>query len=533
MHLYSISQKHRIRLKARVGDEDMDGAEIDSVTSIWPGMNWLEREVWDMSGVRFRGHPDLRRILMYPEFEGHPLQRIVSGRPARSRSSNTAPKKRRGCLSTRSSRSVPTRACPSAGSGRRREPTPTRAIMEPLDIDLDEGELELPAEPMHLNMGPSHPAMHGTVRIVLELSGETIVKADVQIGYLHRGFEKMCERGTWAQVFPYVDRLNYVSPMLNNVGYALAVEKLCGLSVPERCQWYRMALGELARISDHLTCTGAMAMELGAFTPFLWFVKAREMVWDILEEETGARLTHSFGRIGGMAKPPSPDFKGMCARGPRAHPAARRGGRADAAQEPHLHRPPPERRSDQRRRRPWGSDGRARACARPGVAYDIRKAHPYLKYDEVDFDVPVGTRGDTLDRFLVRLGEIRQSKRIIEQSLERMADDGPINCDDPRVMLPEKMDVYTTIEATIQHFKLVMEGAKVPAGEVYSYTEGGNGELGYYLVSDGSGTPYRVRIRPPCFQITGGLHRLIEGRMLSDIVPTFGALNMIGGECDH
>src|SRR5213082_1877718 len=156
--------------------------------------------------------------------------------------------------------------------------------MEPIDADLEETELELPSEPMHLNMGPSHPAMHGTVRIVLELSGETIVKSDVQIGYLHRGFEKMCERGTWAQVFPYADRLNYVSPMLNNVGYALAVEKLCEIQVPDRCQWYRMILGELARISDHLTCTGAMAMELGAFTPFLWFVKAREMIWDIVEE---------------------------------------------------------------------------------------------------------------------------------------------------------------------------------------------------------------------------------------------------------
>src|SRR5262249_14507358 len=185
-------------------------------------------------------------------------------------------------------------------------------LMAPLDMELEEGELELPAELMHLNMGPSHPAMHGTVRIVLELSGETIVKADVQIGYLHRGFEKMCERGTWAQVFPYADRLNYVSPMLNNVGYALAVEKLCEIQVPDRCQWYRMMLGELARVSDHLTCTGAMAMELGAFTPFLWFVKAREMVWDILEEETGARLTHSFGRIGGMANPPTPALKEMC-----------------------------------------------------------------------------------------------------------------------------------------------------------------------------------------------------------------------------
>jgi NADH-quinone oxidoreductase subunit D len=404
--------------------------------------------------------------------------------------------------------------------------------MEPLDLDLEEGELELPAEPMHLNLGPSHPAMHGTVRIVLELSGETIVKADVQVGYLHRGFEKMCERGTWAQVFPYVDRLNYVSPMLNNVGYALAVEKLCGLSVPDRCQWYRMALGELARISDHLTCTGAMAMELGAFTPFLWFVKAREMVWDILEEETGARLTHSFGRIGGMAKPPTPDFKGLCAAAlPKILDLVEEGEKMLLKNRIFIDRL-------QNVGPISGADAIALGWTGPclrstGVAYDIRKAHPYLKYDEVDFDVPVGTRGDTLDRFLVRLDEIRQSKRIIEQSLARMADEGPVNCDDPRVVLPEKMDVYTTIEATIQHFKLIMEGAKVPAGEIYSYTEGGNGELGYYLVSDGTGTPYRVRIRPPCFQITGGLYRLIEGRMLSDIVPTFGALNMIGGECDH
>jgi NADH-quinone oxidoreductase subunit D len=404
--------------------------------------------------------------------------------------------------------------------------------MEALDIDLDESELELPAEPMHLNLGPAHPAMHGTVRVVLELSGETIVKADVQVGYLHRGFEKMCERGTWAQVFPYVDRLNYVSPMLNNVGYALAVEKLCGLVVPDRCQWYRMALGELARISDHLTCDGAMAMELGAFTPFLWFVKAREMVWDILEEETGARLTHSFGRIGGMAKPPTPDFKAMCRVA-----VTKILGLVEEGERMLL-----KNRIFMDRLENVGSISAAEAvslgwtgpCLRAtGVPYDIRKAHPYLKYDEVDFDVPVGTKGDTLDRFLVRLGEIRQSKRIIEQSIERMADDGPFQCDDPAVVLPDKSAVYTTIEGTIQHFKLIMEGAKIPPGEVYSYTEGGNGELGYYLVSDGTGTPYRVRIRPPCFQITGGLARLIEGRMLSDIVPTFGSLNMIGGECDH
>ena len=183
--------------------------------------------------------------------------------------------------------------------------------MEPADeiLELDDEALEIPADPMRLNMGPSHPAMHGTIRMVLDLDGETVMNVDVQPGYLHRGFEKSCERGTWAQVFPYADRLNYVSPMLNNVGFALAVEKLLDIEVPERCQWYRVILGELSRVCDHFTCNGASAMELGAFTPFLWLLKVRDWIWDILEKETGARMTHSFGRIGGMAAPPTDGFK--------------------------------------------------------------------------------------------------------------------------------------------------------------------------------------------------------------------------------
>ena len=404
--------------------------------------------------------------------------------------------------------------------------------MEPIDLDLEENELELPAEPMRLNMGPSHPAMHGTVRMVIELSGETIDKVDVQIGYLHRGFEKMCERGTWAQVFPYADRLNYVSPMLNNVGYALAVEKLCGIAVPDRCQWYRMGLGELARISDHLTCTGAMAMELGAFTPFLWFIKARDMIWDILEEETGARLTHSFGRIGGMAAPPTDKFKYMCGVVmKKVLGILAEGEKMLLKNRIFIDRLENVGIISQEDAVSLGWTG---PCLRAtGVSYDVRKAHPYLKYDEVDFDVPVGTRGDTMDRFLVRLSEIRQSARILEQVCARMPDEGPVSVEDPRVMYPPKDKVYTTIEATIQHFKLVMEGAKVPKGEVYSYTEGGNGELGFYLVSDGSGTPYRVRIRPPCFSVVGGVSQLITNGMLSDVIPIFGSVNMIGGECDH
>ena len=404
--------------------------------------------------------------------------------------------------------------------------------MEPIDQELDPTELELPTEPMLLNVGPAHPAMHGTVRIVMELSGESIERCDVQVGYLHRGFEKMCERGTWTQVFPYVDRCNYVSPMLNNVGFALAREKLLGITVPERCQWYRMALGELARMSDHLTCDGAMAMELGAFTPFLWMIKGREMIWDLMEEETGARLTHSFGRVGGMANPPTAGFK--------EHAKAVTTHILEIIEE--VERLLLGNRIFLDRLEGVGSISQADAislgwtgpCLRAcGVAYDVRKSHPYLKYDEVEFEVPVGQTGDAFDRFMVRIEELKQSARIIDQCIARLADSGPVNVSDPRVILPPKEDVYSTIEGTIQHFKIVMEGLKLPAGEVYGFTEGGNGELGFYLVSDGSGTPYRLRIRPPCFYVTGGLEKVITGQMMADVVPSFGSLNMIGGECDR
>jgi NADH-quinone oxidoreductase subunit D len=404
--------------------------------------------------------------------------------------------------------------------------------MEPADQVTRETELELPSQPMTLNMGPSHPAMHGTVRIVLELSGESILKADVQIGYLHRGFEKMSERGTWSQVFPYVDRCNYVSPMLNNVGFALAVEKLLGITVPERCQYYRVILGELARVSDHLTCTGAMAMELGAFTPFLWFMKARDQIYDLLEEETGARVTHSFGRVGGMAQPPTDHFPSMVRNLlPVLARTIEEGLSLLVDNRIFIDRLEGIGRISADDAIALGWTG---PCLRStGVPYDVRKAHPYLVYDRLDFEVPVGTAGDNWDRFMVRAEEMRQSLSIVRQAIEQMPTSGPVNVDDPRIVLPPKDEVYTTIEGTIQHFKIVMEGIKVPAGEAYGYTEAGNGELGFYLVSDGSGTPYRVRIRPPCFAITQALGGLVTGLMIPDVVPTFGSLNMIGGECDH
>lgn len=396
-----------------------------------------------------------------------------------------------------------------------------------------EQEDDLPTEAMTVNMGPSHPAMHGTVRIVLTLEGETVREADVQVGFLHRCFEKESEHATWTQIFPYTDRLNYVSPMLNNVGYAVAVEKLLGITdrIPERAQYIRVIVGEISRVTDHLTCLGASAMELGAMTPFFWMVKAREWFWELLEEVSGARLTHSYVRIGGVVNDLTPDFA------PKLRKIMADVRRAlkdvdDVLTRNRLFRDRMDgiARVSKEDAIAYGWTGPALRST--GVPYDVRKDHPYLVYDRFDFDVPVGSQGDNFDRYAVRCEEMHQSMRILEQALEQIAP-GPVLADDPRIVLPSKSTAYNTIEGMINHFKLIVDGIKVPPGETYSYTEGGNGELGFYIVSDGTGRPFRVRCRPPCFAIVQALSDLTRGGNLADIIPTFGMMNMIGGECDR
>jgi NADH-quinone oxidoreductase subunit D len=273
-------------------------------------------------------------------------------------------------------------------------------------------------------------------------------------------------------------------------------------------------------------------MELGAFTPFLWCIKVRDWLWDILEQETGARMTHSFGRIGGMAAPPTEKFEeSVLAIIPQVEEVLRETESLLLKNRIFLDRTQGIGCLDKERAIAFGVTGPVLRSA--GVDYDVRKAHPYMFYSQVDFDIPIGHDGDNYDRFMVRFEEVRQSIEIIRQCLERMPKDGPVDTDDPRFVLPDKMKVYNTIEATIAHFKLVMEGAKLPAGECYSFTEGGNGELGFYIVSDGSGTPYRVRCRPPCFYNLQICREMLIGDMVADIVPTFGSINMIGGECDR
>jgi NADH-quinone oxidoreductase subunit D len=435
---------------------------------------------------------------------------------------------------------------------------------------------------MLLNIGPAHPAMHGIIRIVATLDGEQIVDTDVEIGYLHRGFEKMSETVDYNGVIPYTDRLNYVSPLINNVGYCMAVEKLLGITVPERCQYIRVIVSEISRLTDHLTCVGASAMELGAFTVFLYMIKAREYLWELVEMVTGARLTVSYGRVGGVKGDLPDGFAEQC----RAAIAETRHVLGESHALLTRNRIFVDRMSGTGRISAddavgYGITGPFLRAS--GVPYDVRKDCPYAVYDRIDFDVPVGTRGDNFDRFLVRMEEMEQSMRIIEQAL-RDIPEGPVMVDpgtgapipaadmvdrgkvgdiasiaghvavtDPtlegaarplhvqiaapekRVFLPAKEDTYGNIEGLMQHFKLVMHGHGVrpPRGEVYFPVEGANGELGFYVVSDGSGSPYRVRVRPPCFAIMSALKKLLVGDMIADLTPTFGSVNMIGGELDR
>jgi NADH-quinone oxidoreductase subunit D len=382
-----------------------------------------------------------------------------------------------------------------------------------------------------VNIGPSHPTTHGTIQIVAELSGERVLRTDVHCGYLHRGFEKECESHTWHNLIPYVDRLNYCSALINDFAYCEAVEKLMGIEITPRARYLRTLLAEYSRIADHLTCIAAALMELGAMTAFLYLVTIRDYIYEHLADLTGARVTYSYGRIGGLAhdlpegwlKRLGEILDQMDTFTGRVHGLVDRNrvfidrmrnvgvmSTADAIN--------------------WGFTGPILRST--GVPRDLRKDTPYLAYAELDFEVPVGIKGDNYDRYYVRMREIDESAHMIRQLMELLPG-GPLCVDDRRCTFPDKRLVYSEIESLINHFKLVMEGPQVPPGEVYSAHEGANGELGFYIISVGGGVPWKVHCRSPSFVHVGGLHRMLDGYQLADIVPTFGSVNMIGGECDR
>jgi NADH-quinone oxidoreductase subunit D len=392
---------------------------------------------------------------------------------------------------------------------------------------------DLPSEKMVLNMGPSHPATHGVLRIVLELDGEIITKARPEVGYLHRGDEKIAENMTYTQFIPYTDRLDYLAPLANNVAYALAVEKLLGIDkkLPPRCQFIRVICCELARIASHLLGVGSYAMDVGAMTVFLHTFTEREKIYNLCESRTGARFTTSYTRIGGLSRDLPPGWIEQCRKfcnevvvnidetetfltRNRIFVDRTRGigviSREDAIN--------------------YGLSGPVLRGS--NVEHDLRKAQPYLVYDQLQFDVPVGTAGDAYDRYLVRIEEMRQSVRIIHQCLDKLPD-GPVNVADGKIALPPKDRVLTKMEELIHHFINVTQGVNAPPGEVYFGHENPKGELGFFIHSKGGGTPHRLKIRSPSFVNLSILQHLLPGHMVSDVVAILGSFDFVMGECDR
>jgi NADH-quinone oxidoreductase subunit D len=399
---------------------------------------------------------------------------------------------------------------------------------------------DIHGEKMVLNMGPSHPATHGVLRIVLELDGEIITKATPDIGYLHRGDEKIAENMTYNQFIPYTDRLDYLAPLANNVAYALAVEKLIGIdrALPPRCQYIRVMCCELARISAHLLGLGSMAMDVGALTVFLYTFTQRETIYNLIESLTGARFTTSYTRVGGVARDLPPAWVSQCRKfldevmvniDESEQLLTRNKIFVDRTRDiGHISR---EVAID------YGLTGPNLRGS--GMEFDLRKAHPYLVYDQLEFDLPTGSVGDCYDRYLVRIEEMRQSVRILRQCLDKIpggADNTtkePIDVADGKIVLPTKKKVLTSMEELIHQFILVTEGPNAPPGDVYFAAENPKGELGFYIHSKGGGTPHRLKIRAPSFANLSVLPHLLPGHMLSDTVPIFGSLDFVMGECDR
>ena len=384
---------------------------------------------------------------------------------------------------------------------------------------------------MPLNVGPSHGATHGCLRYMTALDGENIVASVGEIGYLHRGFEKMAEQGTWQQVIPYTDRLNYCSALMNNFAYCRAVEQMLGIDLPERAKVLRVIINELSRIADHFICVAAAAQDLGSTTGFFYLFDSREMIMVIWEKLTGARLTNSYGRIGGLYRDTYAGFEedvlAVCRQVDKnlhdVHACFDRN-------RIFLDRTTGVGKISAERAIQWGWTG---PCLRAtGVASDLRKDEPYFDYETYDWDVTVGTQGDVFDRLMVRLAEAEESCKIIKQALKRLQP-GPINVDDPRIRVPDHAHTYQDMESLIGRFKTVYEGIHVPAGEYYSGSEVANGELGFTLVSDGSGKPWRVKVRPPCLTQFAVFHELVEGVLLADSMATLSSLNIIAGELDR
>jgi NADH-quinone oxidoreductase subunit C/D len=509
-HLLSLPHGHRIRLKARLPDAN---PALPSVTGVWRGAEFLEREVYDMMGITFSGHPDLRRILMPEDYaEGYPLRKDfpTEGRGWRSqfdfipRLDEPAVEVSEGEIPE--AQKKPFMAAPGAAGSRRREE-------------------------LLLNMGPQHPSTHGVLRVVLELDGERIVKATPDLGYLHRGVEKLAEGLAYMQVIPHTDRLDYVCAMANNYAYVRAVEKLLCITVPERAEYVRTIVAEMQRIIGHLFWLGTQALDIGAMTVFFWTFRERETLLDMFEKLCGARLTLNYYRIGGVDSDFTPDLVMRLKAFLETFPEkVREYDSLIASNRIWLGRTKNVAVISAEDAINFGLTGPTLRGS--GVAYDIRKLEPYGVYHKVDWEVPVGKNGDTYDRYWVRMEEMRQSARIILQCLDQLPP-GSIIADVPQYIPPPKPLVMRDMESLIHHFIIFTQGFKPPKAETYCATEAPKGELGFFIISDGSPRPYRLKIRSPSFVHMGAFDHMARGYLISDIITIFGTYDIVMGECDR
>jgi len=481
-------------LSIKVRIKDVSKA-IDSITDLYEIANWLEREVYDQYGVLFENHPMLKRILNHNEFVGYPLRKdyeITKGQYC----------------------------------------TQSQDLMDEMKPLLDERGLDQDRDDlMILNLGPSHPASHGTIRTLVALDGEKIVAGASEIGYLHRGFEKSCENHTYNQIVPYTDRLNYCSAIMNNIAFCKTVEEMIGITLPDRGIFIRVIVAELSRVIDHLVCLAAGLLDMGGQTNYWYLFNPRNDAYDFLSKLTGARLTNSYMRVGGMTHDLydgwKSDLEDVLKKVKIGVDESLQMIEHNRIFQDRLLNISPVSAS---KAIDYGFTGPNLRAS--GVAYDLRFASPYYYYDSFDFDMAVGSVGDTYDRLMVRFEEIKQSISIINQAVDRIPS-GAISVDDHRVTLPSKDSVYNTIEGTMNQFKLIYEGVKVPKGEYYGAFEAANGELGFYIVSDGSGTPYKVKVRAPSFVHMSAYPKIIENYQVGDAILTLGSLNIIAGEMDR
>ncbi|MDA8083074.1 MAG: NADH-quinone oxidoreductase subunit C/D [Nitrospiraceae bacterium] len=499
-HLLSYERNDDIRIKVGLRD---DSPSLPTITGIWPSADWYEREAWDMFGIRFDGHPHLRRILMPPTWEGHPLRK---DHPARA-----------------------TEMAPLRLTDEKEEAEQEALRFRPGDWGMKRQRED--TDFMFLNLGPQHPGTHGLLRIILQLDGEEIVDAVPDIGYHHRGAEKMGERQTWHTFIPYTDRIDYLGGVMNNMAYVLAVEKLAGITVPDRAMVIRVMMAELFRIASHLVWYGTFAQDVGSLSPVFFTFNDRERIFGIVEAVCGGRMHPSWFRIGGVAQDlPSgwdrlmKDFLDYLPKRLKEYDRIVMKNRIFRARTIGVGRYTRDQAVE------WGVTGPGlRAC---GFGWDFRKKRPYSGYDRFEFDIPIAQNGDCYDRGVVRIEEIRQSLRIIDQCINNMPE-GPYKSDHPLAIPPLKGRTMHDIETLIGHFLGAGWGPVIPAGEAFSGIEATKGNNGYYLISDGSTMPYRVRIRTPSFAHMQMVPLISRGLMVADLMAILGSIDFILADIDR